>query len=326
MAVRDKRSDGGAQAGGLRVERVAPRQRLRRAARAVGLSLLALLAVAGSGYGGWRYWFLHRAQPTEARETLFRGVEYRRLVRHSPRPLVIHLVRIDLRTPGLRFRVTPSGEGTPELPLVARTTSDYLKRTGAQLAINGDFFYPWYSRALWDYYPHAGDPVSVRGEACSDGDCYVKDTARVPSLFLSRNNRAFIGQGPPAAAILRYNVLSGNRLLLQDGKPIGVPGGDLHPRTAAGLDRTGRYLFLVVVDGRQPNYSEGMSEYELAELFRAEGASAALNLDGGGSATMAVRPRPDAPVSFLNCPIDNSIPGRERLVANHLAVWAPPLH
>ena len=39
---------------------------------------------------------------------------------------------------------------------------------------------------------------------------------------------------------------------------------DLHPRSAVGFSRNGRYLYLVVVDGRQPLYSEGMTLAELA--------------------------------------------------------------
>ena len=42
---------------------------------------------------------------------------------------------------------------------------------------------------------------------------------------------------------------------------------DLHPRSAAGYSRNGRYLYLVVVDGRQPHYSEGMTLEELAQFL-----------------------------------------------------------
>jgi exopolysaccharide biosynthesis protein len=48
---------------------------------------------------------------------------------------------------------------------------------------------------------------------------------------------------------------------------------------------------LVTVDGRAPGYSIGMSFAEQARVMRALGARVALNLDGGGSTTMAVRGR-----------------------------------
>jgi hypothetical protein len=63
-----------------------------------------------------------------------------------------------------------------------------------------------------------------------------------------------------------------------------------NPRTMAGLTRRGD-LVLVTVDGRAPGYSIGMSFDEQARVMRALRARVALNLDGGGSTTMAVRGR-----------------------------------
>jgi exopolysaccharide biosynthesis protein len=59
-----------------------------------------------------------------------------------------------------------------------------------------------------------------------------------------------------------------------------------HPRTAAGISRDGRHLILVVVDGRQMPYADGMSLRSLATLMLSLGAYNAINLDGGGSSTM----------------------------------------
>jgi hypothetical protein len=47
-------------------------------------------------------------------------------------------------------------------------------------------------------------------------------------------------------------------------------------------------MLLVVVDGRQPGYSRGMTLRELAELLQRLGATQAMNLDGGGSSEMVV--------------------------------------
>ena len=83
-----------------------------------------------------------------------------------------------------------------------------------------------------------------------------------------------------------------------------------HPRTGLGL-RDGT-LVLVVVDGRQPGYSEGMTLYELAELFLDLRCSDAMNLDGGGSSTMVVRNR------VMNSPSS----GYERAVVNALGLFS----
>jgi hypothetical protein len=60
------------------------------------------------------------------------------------------------------------------------------------------------------------------------------------------------------------------------------------PRTLAGVRADGT-LLLVTVDGRAPGWSAGMTLSEAARLMRSLGARDALNLDGGGSSTMAVR-------------------------------------
>jgi exopolysaccharide biosynthesis protein len=97
---------------------------------------------------------------------------------------------------------------------------------------------------------------------------------------------------------------------------------DLHPRTAAAVDETGTKLWLVVVDGRQPGYSEGVTLAELAELMVALGAETGLNLDGGGSTTL-VMAGPFGPKT-LNAPIHTRLPMRQRPIANHLGVYALP--
>ena len=63
---------------------------------------------------------------------------------------------------------------------------------------------------------------------------------------------------------------------------------ELDPRTAIGINRNGRYLYVVVVDGRQPFYSSGATFQELAEIFKAQGAYFAMAMDGGGSSTLVV--------------------------------------
>ncbi|MEU4576234.1 phosphodiester glycosidase family protein [Nonomuraea sp. NPDC023979] len=59
-----------------------------------------------------------------------------------------------------------------------------------------------------------------------------------------------------------------------------------NPRSMIGMDDRGR-LMLVVVDGRQAGYSEGLGIAQTAELMKRLGAVEAMNLDGGGSSVLA---------------------------------------
>jgi hypothetical protein len=66
--------------------------------------------------------------------------------------------------------------------------------------------------------------------------------------------------------------------------------------------------------------SQGASLAELAGVLRDLGAVDAINLDGGGSATLVVADH-GRPL-ILNSPIHTGVPGRERPSANHLGVGA----
>lgn len=120
-------------------------------------------------------------------------------------------------------------------------------------------------------------------------------------------------------ATVRYGLdtsakvaMSGNAVLLRKGNLV---SGDaaLHPRTAIGVDATGRRIFVLAVDGRAA-HSRGASHADLAQILKELGATDAINLDGGGSSTMMARPQ-GAALGTVNRPSD----GRQRAVPNGLA-------
>jgi hypothetical protein len=290
--------------------------------RRILVAVLIVLAIPLLIVSGFFFWRDHRPQPENTQVELFNGITYIRDVRQQPRPLVIHVVQIDLDTPGLGFLVTP-GDPVDGHEVRAQTTSHFLTTHDLQLAINGDFFWPWWYRNIFNYYPHDNDPTDVNGFAVSKGKVYSEEKVDDPrpTLFLSQDNRAGIDQ--PIGAV--YNAISGLPLIVEGGrisrqiKPEEYYAG-LHPRSAVGLDREKRTLLLFVIDGRQPNYSEGVTMPELAQIAIEYGADEAFNLDGGGSATLAIEDAQGRP-QILNSPIHASIPGMERPVGNHLGVW-----
>lgn len=86
------------------------------------------------------------------------------------------------------------------------------------------------------------------------------------------------------------------------------------PRTAVAIDESGEKVFFVTVDGRQDGYSQGMNMTEFANYLVSLGADRALNLDGGGSTTMAVRYPGATQIKLANAPSD----GAERAVSTIL--------
>jgi Phosphodiester glycosidase len=276
----------------------------------IALVLMAILS------GGFLVYNHGRPLQVPENERLFPGVDYSRKVQLSPRPIITHVIKIDTHKTKLRFLVTPPDVMGSQYPLRARTTSQFLQEFDVQIAINGDGFSPWWSRSPADYYPHAGDPVRPRGDTVSSGKVYSTSSTPVPTLYISkRSQMSFIAPSKP------FNAISGGRMLVKGGASIpGLDNSAAEPRTAIGYSHSGRYLYLVVVDGRQPLYSEGITLNELANLMKSLGAQYAMNLDGGGSSTMVVAGNDGHP-RILNSPIDNYIPGRERPVADHLGIY-----
>ena len=89
-------------------------------------------------------------------------------------------------------------------------------------------------------------------------------------------------------------AIGGGPQIVRDGAPVFRSGevfttlqlGERASRTGVGQLEDGR-IILVTVDGRQPGWSVGMTNWELAQALVRLGAVTGMALDGGGSTTMA---------------------------------------
>ena len=270
---------------------------------------------------GWTAWasssFLvnQGRTPASITQKVFNGVTYYRNVRTSPRRMISHVLEIDMRSEGLRFLVTPPlRDSVPQL--CTRTTSQFLHNHDIQIAINGDEFqyldpsdYP-----PQNYCPDGGDPVRPAGYAASRGRVYSAKAPGHPVLYINQRNEITFDE--PKGKV--YNAISGERLLVSKGKTVaGLDAQQLHPRTAVGVNQNGRWLYLVVIDGREA--SEGATYSELANLLISYNVYAGMSFDGGGSSTIVIEDVDRLPY-ILNTPVDENTPGRERAVANHLGI------
>ena len=104
-------------------------------------------------------------------------------------------------------------------------------------------------------------------------------------------------------------AVGGGPTLVRDGNAMEWHGFQMrHPRTAIGWNRD--FIFMVEVDGRQSDLSVGMTLPELAAYMIKLGCEQAINLDGGGSATLWVCG------NVMNSPSE----GQERPGANALVL------
>ena len=232
------------------------------------------------------------------------GVEYRQIERDGTD---VHAIRVDLSQPQLRVIATSE----PERGL---TVTEFASRTGAIVAINGDYFDP---------------ELQPIGLAMGDGRVWaeaIESIRRQEVVGVGGRRVQIFPRVEPLRAPEPWmsGAVSGWPAVVEDCAPVDrLPGSDHftrapHPRTAVGLSADRQLLYLVVADGRREGVP-GLTLPELARLMDDLGACTAVNLDGGGSSAMWVRDR------IVNQPSDLI----ERPVANHLAVLvvtepAPP--
>lgn len=229
-----------------------------------------------------------------------------------------HIATVDLTDPRVQIVVS---DGAPGGVVTRRATDQWATDADLDLAINANYFgvidatqaqliglsiangvlvsSPRRFGADWD------PALAIRGDG----------TALAGSIGLDALDGlavAVAGVGPSDA-----DAVAGT-MLIDDGVNLGatarVSPATREPRTAIGTNADGTTLFLAVIDGRQPGWSEGVTLPDLADLLLDRGVFDAVNLDGGGSSSFVYSP-PDAP-RVTNRPSD----GAFRAVANSIGV------
>src|SRR5262245_21353177 len=279
----------------------------------------------------------------------FLGVTHITRTETSPRAVTMHIVRIDLAIAGISFRLSPPG-GRRET--VRQTTLAYLNAQQAQIAINGHFFLPFPSADLNAMLIGLG---ASDGNVFSAFEAPVQSYALVtdaPAVNIDSSNFAGVVHRDATFAdgrhviepVVLWNVVAGSAQIVTNGLktiPLYIdathPDGLLTPpgpanysnsnywynlinaRSAIGLSQDNRTLFLFTVD--RAGGSLGMSVGEVADiLINDYGVYNALNLDGGGSTTLAMEHPTTHVRSIVNVSSDNP---NGRAVASSLAVFAP---
>ena len=257
-------------------------------------------------------------QVVESKTTEYRkGVTLKRLVFEKPRRMVAYVARVDLTLPGIRFTGTerdplwgrPMPDYTNEMWLVntkRETTADFMMRRrgegqNVEIAVNTSGWRPWGGRVAcnstyaafyrWDL---------VDGVEVSHG----KKPGMGTYFIVRKNGRVDIrSRIRPSMTNDMVFAVYGNRHLLKNGAPTPDAAekfNEVHPRTAFGLSRDRKTLVVLVVDGRQPGYSEGATRADLADILLREGCADAVNMDGGGSTSLVIYDREHNRPHMLN--------------------------
>lgn len=239
-----------------------------------------------------------------------------------PRTLVCHFVRINLATRKLRFTGTDRcedwGQDMPDDPkhqarlpdgtfykkrTVREKTGDFLARLrgpkdkggkarNAVLAWNNAAWVPWKS-------PCSNEWGSPNGPLYSDG-IQISELAtgygthggpKFPNgvFVVYKDGKADIVPNltPALAKKTWFSVPAFVAHLVSSGKAPAHIDKTIRPRTAIGLSRDKKTLYLLVCDGdNEKAWTKGCDFPSLSTLLVAMGCNEAFNLDGGGSSIL----------------------------------------
>ncbi|MBH0098769.1 phosphodiester glycosidase family protein [Salinibacterium sp. NSLL150] len=164
-------------------------------------------------------------------------------------------------------------------------TSSIAAEHDAIFAINGDYY------GFRDTGIVIRNGVTYRDEPARDGLAFYLDGSVEVYDETTTSADELIADGV-------WNTLSFGPAIVEDGDVVaGIENVEIdtnfgnhsiqgeQPRTAVGVIDDNHLVF-VVVDGRDPGYSAGVTLPDLAVIMQDLGATTAYNLDGGGSSTM----------------------------------------
>ena len=168
---------------------------------------------------------------------------------------------------------------------ITETTSAIAEANNAIFAINGDYY------GFRDTGIVIRNGVVFRDEGARQGLAFYRDGTVKVYDETTTSAEQLVADGV-------WNTLSFGPSLLDNGEVAeGIEDVEVdtnfgnhsiqgeQPRTAVGVIDENHLVF-VVVDGRSPGYSAGVTMTGLAEIMQGLGATTAYNIDGGGSSTM----------------------------------------
>lgn len=202
-----------------------------------------------------------------------------KLKNQASQPMVLYIIEADLKHPHVAVRAATPDDGEifkfQQVSAIAAAADKPGNRVLA--AVNGDYF--WGTGEPWG-------PVIKRGKVLRTN---FRDTWH--GFFGITNEKTpVIGSGVNFANGYQHleEAIGGEGRLINNGSKVSHQNSDRHPRTAVGFDDQAK-IYIIVVDGRQPAHSIGMSLGELSEIMFALRTREALNLDGGGSTTLVTK-------------------------------------
>jgi hypothetical protein len=227
--------------------------------------------------------------------------------------MVFDFYKIDYR--GFVAKVTPKKEEAIDVVLAEsdqrETTSAALERVGGMLAINGGGFYSAVSGGKTVYIPLGNTVMDYELQ-----HKFIPTYKDITFVGFTKDAKLVGGEFETEEELLAKKPYAGVTFvpqLLSNGQKTEIPpqwAKAKQPRTIVG-EYPNKDILLIVIDGRQSDWSSGVTLEEAQDVLIQLGIKEAYNLDGGGSTSMVFNGE------ILNKPSD----GVERPVVSNIIVY-----
>ncbi|MBO4534163.1 MAG: phosphodiester glycosidase family protein [Treponema sp.] len=219
-------------------------------------------------------------QNTEPADTTFEWKEVQNGIwrfdyKDSSFPVIYHVVKIDLTTPGLELTCFPQ---TQEQNTRTKriTTARFASKYKTTVAINATPF----------------SKESIVGVHVCEGLVLAAPVIQYAAIAFARDEqgwKAFIFVTQTDQLLQGYDYAFGGFFtVLSDSRIIDTFQPITDSRMGAGITADGRTLYILAVEGEIPFISRGLSYAQCAQIFLDMGCTHALELDGGGSTQLCI--------------------------------------
>ncbi len=235
--------------------------------------------------------------------------------RISNPPLLFWAAAVNLEDPAIQVLVGPEPVEYGVVPSIKVST--FAESYNCIIAINANPF----DRVS----DQEGEARQLVGIAMAEGRLMADPAPRYGALLIDSDRRARIVSQKDLLlhdGAIDWRALEKVRFAVGGFFPVlheGLAQGERtirYPRSAVGVSRDGKTLYLLAVDGRLLD-SIGTTEMETGQILADLGAWDGLLLDSGGSTSLVIQEK-DGTRRVLNHPIHEGTLNRERAVATCL--------
>ncbi|MCR4821996.1 MAG: phosphodiester glycosidase family protein [Treponema sp.] len=212
-------------------------------------------------------------------------------------PVCYHCLKIDLSSPNLKILTYPSSE--KDFTWKNEKKTDYFpglrakafsKKYKSQITMNTAPFGG--KNGKWDALAKITSSRRICGIHVVDKKRLSEPIEKYSALLFKKNEGGFTGkiiknQKEEEVAGWDY-AFGGFFTILNQGEKEVFSWASNDSRSAAGLSKDGKILYLLVVEGERWQKSHGLTYPECADIMKKIGAYDAMEMDGGGSASLFI--------------------------------------